>query len=111
MNKTIIQKEGKPLAFHTFYGIEVPMSLKIGDYGTITSLSGNTTIVAQKEVTMVITQILSDIYMIKFFKDRKLVYEFIDSIYKDNCLIRQIGGVLVIMKDNRVIWNKVYPKR
>jgi hypothetical protein len=48
-------------------------------------------------------------YHIKFYKNKKLLYEFKD-IFHNNYVIRIIYGILVVMRDNTIILNKTHPK-
>jgi hypothetical protein len=110
MKQNIAVNGGKPVAHHTFYGTSLPLALKVEDYGYPISTIGDTTTLALGDTTIVIRRNCADISHIKFFKDRKMLYDCVDCTHKNN-LIRLIGGVIVVMKDNRVILNKVYPLR
>ena|ERR1700694_2355094 len=110
MNKNIVVKKGKPIAYHTFYGVNIPIALRVEDYGYPIGTKGDTVTMALGDSTLAITKDWMGSNQIKFYKDRKLLYQFKDLIDGNN-LIRMIGGVTVIMKDNKVICNKVYPKR
>jgi hypothetical protein len=109
MNNTT-QKE-KELIFHKWYGTKIPIALRIEDYGTPKKSEGDTTIVELKDITLVITKnkVLEEMYHIKFYKNKKLLYEFKD-IFHNNYVIRIIYGILVVMKDNTIILNKTHPK-
>jgi hypothetical protein len=110
MNKNIVVKKGKPIAYHTFYGVNIPIALRVEDYGYPISTKDDTVTVALGDSTLAITKDWMGSNHIQFYKDRKLLFQFKDLI-NGNTLIRVIGGVTVIMKDNKVTCNKVYPKR
>jgi ATP sulfurylase len=106
---TTTQQKEENFTFHKYYGTKIPIALRIEDYGTPKKSEGDTTIVELKDITLVITKIFEDVYSIKFYKDKKLVYEFKD-IFHNSYVIRIIYGILVVMKDNTVILNKTHPK-
>lgn len=110
MNKNIVVKKGKPIAYHTFYGINIPMALRVEDYGSPIGTKEDTVTMVLGDNTLLITKDWMGTNHIQFYKDRKLLFQFKDLI-NGNTLIRLIGGVIVVMKDNRVLLNKVYPLR
>jgi hypothetical protein len=103
---TITAKE-EIKSHHLFYNHKLPISTKIEEYGDIIGKFEDTIIVSLKKNIQLIIKSLDNKNFIKFFKNGKLMYEWIDCIKEDNSLIREIGKTTFKWKDNEILWTKV----
>ena len=106
---TIPQKEGEDINFHVYYNHKLPILTNIYEYGDIINQYGDIITISLKNRKGEILSILQEENKnkIKFFKNGKLMYEWIDYIREDGSLIREIGKTTILWKDGEIIWTKV----
>jgi hypothetical protein len=93
---------------HIYYSHKLPLASSAEEYGDILDKTGNTTIVSlKKNITLIIKSDNNGrTNIVKYFKNGRLHYEWIDHIKEDNSLIREIGKTTILWKDNEIIWTK-----
>lgn len=91
---------------HIYYNHKLPIALKAEDYGEILQVIGQTTIVSFKKNIILIIEKEQNKNHIKYIKNGKTHYEWIDHIKEDNSLIREIGKTTILWKDGEIIWTK-----
>jgi hypothetical protein len=111
IDSTITNKE-ETVYHHVYYNHKLPIALNAKDYGDIIEENEDKTIVSlNKSIILVIkSNIVDKTNNIKYFKNGKLMYEWIDQIKEDGSLIREIGKSTIFWKDNEIVWTKILKK-
>jgi hypothetical protein len=91
--------------YHIYYNHKLPIVTNIEEYGDILNQNGDITTISlrNRKGEILIIKKEGNKNLIKFFKNGKLMYEWIDYIREDGSLIREIGKTTILWKDGEII--------
>jgi len=99
-----LNKSDSEKSHHVFYNNKLPLSLNPEGYGEILNQDDQTYLIALKKNIQILLKVIEGNHHIKFFKNSKLMYEWVDKINLiENSLIRDIGKTSIYWKDGNII--------